>query len=164
MSQGPAGIAGISSTNEEHKAALDFALTIRDHLTAAGWPEPISADSGNGTHLLYLVDLAADDGGLVERCLKVLAAHFGAMSEKVDLDTSVSNPARIWKLYGTPACKGDSTEERPHRKARLLVVPSTIEVVPVALLEALAGPATTAKPSAARQPSNGRFDLAVRSI
>ena len=43
--------AGISSTDEEHRAALDFALTIRDHLTAVGWPEPILADSGNGATL-----------------------------------------------------------------------------------------------------------------
>jgi hypothetical protein len=151
--------AGISSTDEEHKAALDFALTIRDHLAAVAWPEPIMADSANGAHLLYRIDLPADDGGLVERCLKALAAHFGARSDKVDLDTTVHNPARIWKLYGTPACKGDSTAERPHRMARLLAVPSTIEIVPVELLEALAGPAAIVEPTATRQQSNGRFDL-----
>ena len=43
--------------------------------------------------------------------------------------------------------------------ARLLAVPSTIEVVPVELLEALAGPVTAAEPTATRQQSNGRFDL-----
>ena len=82
-----------------------------------------------------------------------------ARSDRVDLDTTVHNPARIWKLYGTPACKGDSTAERPHRMARLLAVPSTIEVVPVELLEALAGPVTAAEPTGTRQQSNGRFDL-----
>ena len=151
--------AGISATDEEHKAALDFALLIRDCLAAMGWPEPILADSGNGAHLLYRVDLPADDGGLVERCLKSLVAHFGARSDEVDLDTTVHNPARIWKLYGTLACKGDSTVERPHRLARLLAVPSTIEAVPSRLLEALAGSATVAEPSATRQAGNGHFNL-----
>ena len=150
--------AGISSTNEEHQAALDFASTIRDHLAAIGWPEPILADSGNGAHLLYRIDLPAEDGALVERCLKALAARFGAMSDRVDIDTAVHNPARIWKLYGTPACKGDSTADRPHRMARLLAVPSTIEAVPVQLLELLAGP-VAAEATATRQQSTGRFDL-----
>ena len=30
------------------------------------------------------------------------------------------NPARIWKLYGTLAAKGDPTPERPHRLSRLV--------------------------------------------
>jgi len=37
---------------------------------------------------------------------------------KVSIDTTVSNPARIWKLYGTTAKKGDPVPEGPHREAR----------------------------------------------
>ena len=80
------------------------------------------ADSGNGYHLLYRIDLPAADGGLVERVLKSLAARFD--NEHVKIDQSVYNPARICKLPGTMARKGDHTEARPHRRAKLLEVPA----------------------------------------
>lgn len=114
--------AGISSTEEEHEAALTRAREVRDYLSGQGWPLPIFADSGNGAHLLYRVDLPVDDGGLVNRILKSLDARFS--DDRLKVDTSVGNPARIWKLYGTPVRKGDSTPTRPHRMARILEVPN----------------------------------------
>lgn len=114
-------LSGISATEEEHQAALDRACEVAAHLKSNGWPAPIMADSGNGAHLLYRIDLAADDGGLVQRCLEALDQRFS--DARVKVDTAVYNPARIWKLYGTPACKGDSTPSRPHRMAHLLEVP-----------------------------------------
>ena len=48
------------------------------------------------------------------------------------------NAARIWKLYGTICRKGDSTEDRPHRVAKLLEVPATIVIAPTELLKKLA--------------------------
>lgn len=118
----PVRPAGISSSAEEHAAAIERARAIRNAMAAAGWPAPILADSGNGAHLLFRVDLLVDDGGLVRRCLEALAARFG--DERISIDRKVFNPSRIWKLYGTTARKGDDTPERPHRLARLLEVPS----------------------------------------
>ncbi|MCC6907052.1 MAG: DUF3987 domain-containing protein [Phycisphaerales bacterium] len=129
--------AGISSTDTEHSLAHERAEAIRSHLRELGWPEPILADSGNGWHLLFRIDLAADDGGLVQRCLTALAARFDDAAVKVD--TGVFNPARIWKLYGTLACKGDATADRRHRMSRLVCVPDKIDVVPVTQLTELAG-------------------------
>jgi hypothetical protein len=97
--------AGISATDDEHSAALQCAREIRTALREHGWPEPVLADSGNGAHLLYRIDLPTNDGGLVKRVLAALAFRFDDASVKVDLTTH--NPARIWKLYGTPARKGD---------------------------------------------------------
>jgi putative DNA primase/helicase len=134
-----------------------MALKVRDALTAAGWPEPVYADSGNGAHLDYYVDLPADDGGLIENCLKALALRFD--TDTVKVDTSVFNPARIWKLYGTTAGKGDSIPDRPHRMARLLSVPSGLDIVPRHLLEALVNSVPDAKPQAAPVSYNGQFDL-----
>ncbi len=113
--------AGISSTDTEHDAAIAKAKVIREALAARGWPQPILADSGNGTHLLYRVDLPVDDGGIVKRALEALAAEFDDNLSHVD--TKVFNPARIWKLYGTVARKGDDLSDRPHRMARILEVP-----------------------------------------
>lgn len=110
--------SGISATDAEHDLALARAREIRAYLQAQGWPEPLLADSGNGAHLLYRVELPADDGGLVEKALAALAFRF--TDELVVVDQKNFNPARIWKLYGTLAAKGDPTPERPHRLSRLV--------------------------------------------
>jgi hypothetical protein len=111
----------ISSTDVEKLAALERVRAIRADLAAEGWPAPILADSSNGHHLLYRVDLPADDGGLVERCLKALAAKYDTSA--VHIDQKVYNAARICKLYGTVSRKGDSVRDRPHRRAKLLEIP-----------------------------------------
>ncbi len=149
--------AGISSTDAEHAAALTRAAEIADWLALAGWPEPIRGDSGNGGHLMYLIDLPIDDGGLVQRVLQALAFHFD--DKTVNVDQTTHNPARAWKLYGTVAGKGDSIPERPHRIARLLAIPATLTPVPRELLEALA--ATLPKePAPDHKPKGGgAFDL-----
>ena len=115
--------AGVSSTDAEHEAALDRARDCRDWLHGQGWPDPIFADSGNGAHLLYRVDLPSDDNNrFVELSLKALAAKFN--DSIVVVDVGNYNPARIWKVYGTLVAKGDSLPERPHRMARILEAPA----------------------------------------
>ena len=69
-------------------------------------------------HCLFRIDLPANDGGIVKRCLQGLAARFNTTTVKID--EGVHNSARIWKLPGTLACKGDNTPERPHRIAQML--------------------------------------------
>ena len=113
--------AGISTTDAEHEAALSRAGQCRVWLRSQGWPEPIFADSGNGAHLLYRVDLPVDDDHFVENSLKALAVQFD--DDTVVVDVGNYNPARIWKVYGTLVCKGDSVPERPHRMACLLEAP-----------------------------------------
>jgi hypothetical protein len=115
--------AGISSTDAEHQAAVDRAKECRAHLHDQGWPDPILADSGNGAHLLCRIDLPNDQAStdLIKRVLEDLATRFS--DSVVNVDRSVYNPARIWKLYGTLSAKGDSTPDRPHRIARMLEMP-----------------------------------------
>lgn len=110
--------AGISSTEAEHEAALDRMREIQAFLKAQGWPDGILADSGNGGHGLYRVDLPVEDSALLQRILKALAFRFD--DEVVQIDQTTFNPSRIWKLYGTIARKGDDTPDRPHRTARLI--------------------------------------------
>lgn len=131
--------SGISASDQEKAAAFEVADQVAAHLQAQGWPEPVRADSGNGAHLYFRIDLPAQDGGLVKRCLEALQTKFGTVA--VDVDGSVFNPSRISKLLGTPVRKGDDTPDRPHRMARLLSVPESIQIVPTGLLEALAGKA-----------------------
>ena len=119
----PRRASGVSSSDSEHESALAKAREIRDGLSSLGWADPIMTDSGNGAQLMYRIDLPADDGELVRRVIGEIAK---ASSEQVAIDTSVHNPARIWRLPGTMNCKGDSIPERPHRMARILEEPQDI--------------------------------------
>jgi len=150
--------SGISATDAEHEAAIDRTRAVYRHLKAQGWPDPVAADSGNGAHLLYRIDLPAEAGGLVQRCLTALAQRFD--DGAVHIDQTVFNPARIWKLYGTMACKGDDTPDRPHRMARILSHPDTMTVVPVEKLEALAAEARQAEPVRPAGPRTPRPAIA----
>ncbi len=152
--------AGISSTDKEKAASKVKAQQIRDYLQGHEWPSPVVVDSGNGFHLLYRIDLPADDSKLVERCLKALDGMFS--DQVVKVDTTNSNASRITKLPGTPVRKGDSTPSRPHRLSKLIQVPQVLEVVPTALLEALAGPVvqkTKPPKTPAQKPPSDPFDL-----
>jgi hypothetical protein len=115
----PARPADISSTDEEHEAALERARDIRMMLAEEGWPAPILADSGNGAHLLYPIDLPNDAAAtaLVAGVLEGLAKRFD--DTRVKIDPTMSNAARIIKVYGTVASKGDNTPPavEDHRRA-----------------------------------------------
>jgi hypothetical protein len=131
--------AGISSTQEEHSAAILKATECRQWLVERGWPAPILADSGNGGHLLFRVDLPNDEAStrLLKDMLKVLGDEFD--DEHVVVDPSTFNASRVWKLYGTLVCKGDPMPDRPHRVANIIEAPAVrLEVVPAELLAELA--------------------------
>jgi AAA domain-containing protein len=132
---------GISATDAE----VACALTRRDEAVAflgeLGFPEPVLAMSGNGGHALWPVDLPNDEATatLISQCLKALGARFS--DYLVTCDQAVFNAARIWKLYGTLAVKGDPVPDRPHRRAELERVPSPIVQVTREQLEMLAAAA-----------------------
>jgi len=128
--------AGISATDNEKSLAFDKAMEIKSGLASMDWPEPMAVDSGNGTQLLYRIDLSTDDDGLVQRCLQAL---WPCSTDNVHIDLSVHNPARICRLPGTWNRKGDSTETRPHRIAEILDKPDEMRIVSTDLLHKLAG-------------------------
>jgi RecA-family ATPase len=152
----PVRPTGISATEEELAAAGETARKISAFLASWGWPRPLLTLSGNGAHLLYRIELANDEAAreLVRRVLEALDARFS--TEVVRVDTSVHNAARICKVPGTLAAKGDSTKERPHRRAHILEEPPTMEVVDQAKLAALAAQAPAKEPGSG---SGGAFDL-----
>jgi hypothetical protein len=155
----PVRPSGVSSTDEEHDAALAAADRIAAYLAEQGFPAPVRADSGNGAHLLYRVDLENDEAAtaLVKGALATLDALFS--NEAVTVDTANHNAARIWKLYGTLSRKGDNTPERPHRRAKVLAAPSEIRVVPVERLQHLAGLLPREEPLQPKKKAAG-IDLA----
>jgi hypothetical protein len=130
--------SGISATEQEHEAALDRARQTRDWLLAQGWSEPIFADSGNGAHLLCPIDLPNDDDShmLVQKSIHAIGMMFA--DETVEVDLAVHNAARLIRAYGTLTAKGDPTEDRPHRRSKILELPRRAEIVPPDLLLRLA--------------------------
>jgi hypothetical protein len=114
-----------NSTDAEKAGALQRALDCRSWLVDhCGWSPPVLADSGNGYHLLFQlaalpVSEASDRN--IAAILKLLHRKFSDAAVK--LDTSVANPSRMTKLYGTWTRKGQPTFERPWHRSRLLEIP-----------------------------------------
>jgi len=109
-----------NATDAEKAPALERAHSIAAFLTERGLPEPILADSGNGFHLLYLIDLSPESS-LVRDVIYLLAERFS--DDAVRIDKAVHNAGRIWKLYGTAVRKGPHSNERPHRLSQIIFVP-----------------------------------------
>lgn len=153
--------AGISSTDGEHEAAITKAREIRRWLIEEqSWPVGafVLADSGNGGHLNIKINLPnlPENVALVKGSLETLDFLFS--DEAIHVDVTSQNPARIWKLYGTMARKGDSTAERPHRLARLLEVPETPETVSREQLVALAAMLPRQEAASKNQAGGKGFD------
>jgi hypothetical protein len=145
--------ADVSSTEAEKSKASEVVDAFLEGLGAAGWPRPIIADSGNGWHGLYRIDLPNDklSHALLKSVLANLSKRYSTDHAKID--TSVYDAPRICKLPGTWSRKGPDTIERPHRRAAIMYVPSTLDVVPVELLDAVAqGPKEPARPAAPVDP------------
>ena len=138
--------AGVSSNNLEHSFAIEHARKIESVLRAEGWPGPLLADSGNGAHLVYrLPDLAntPEHVDLLKRVLRGLNERFTVSRDGITLkiDETVFNPARISKIYGTLARKGQPLKDRPHRWAAILSETLPKGLVTIEQLKAAAAPA-----------------------
>jgi hypothetical protein len=71
---------------------------------------------------------------IVNSALKAMDYFFS--DEKIQIDQAVFNAARIVKLYGTKARKGDSTIDRPHRDSKILELPAEIQVLTPEMIQA----------------------------
>jgi len=128
---------GTPSTDTEMRAAAAARDRMVAALTSLGWPQPAQALSGNGAHALYRVRLkvSVESTELLAVLYRGMKLDFG--TRDVDFDTTVRNPARIWRLYGTINRKGVPTPERPHRVASV-TLPARWEAVSPRQVEALA--------------------------
>lgn len=114
----PVRPGGISSTDSELGAAHVLLDSVTGFLSDEGWPEPMTAMSGNGYCALYAIDLPNDQASLVvvKRVLSALAARFD--TDRVHVDSAVANASRLVGLVSTRKMKGDSTGERIRSEVR----------------------------------------------
>lgn len=143
----PVRPSGISSTDEELEQAEELMEKIRTFLQEHGFTEPMVACSGNGYHLLYPIDMPNDSDAAekIREFLQALDRMFS--NDKVKVDTANFNAGRITKLYGTIACKGDDTEDRPHRRSHIITAPESIEPVEFQYIQAVINEAPKDKKS-----------------
>ena len=99
-------IAGISASQGELDAACAESKKISEVFEGLEIPL-LKALSGNGYHIISLIEPfenTTENAARFKQLGDRVAAHFGT-------DTSIYNPSRIWKLYGTVTRKGDHTDE-----------------------------------------------------
>jgi hypothetical protein len=132
----PGGGEGKASATDREKAhAWELRQRIvADLQTVWAFPLPVMADSGNGYHAMWAVDLPATSD-LPERFLATLARNYDCDTARVD--KAVKNAARIWKLPGTLACKGPPLPDRPWRMSRIETIPDGLRTVTADTLEAM---------------------------
>ncbi len=138
----------VSSTDAEKASALETAKKIWAYLHELDWASPVSADSGNGYHLLYPLGGIPSTPELTATALLVLqhlAEKFN--TDLVKVDTTVHNPSRITKAYGSLAAKGPNTATRPHRMSCIRTVPALQSYVKLEQLQALRPAAKTTSKS-----------------
>jgi len=120
----------VPSTQTELDQARERANECERYLRMMGWPDPLVAMSGNGWHLQYRTLMPAT--AETKAILKVIYSGLDEMlsDDAVSFDTTVRNPSRILRLYGTTNRKGATTDDRPHRKSFHLPIEQWHQVRP----------------------------------
>ena len=152
--------SGVGATEEEKDKSRLVGHKVYKFLRDVGFTTPISADSGNGYHLLYPIKLAntPDNTQLIKDFLHVLDMFFSNKDAKIDM--SVYNSSRITKLYGSQARKGRDSKDRPHRGSLITKAPDEIKPTDISLIKKVADmkPKQEVR-SRYNNYSTGNFDL-----
>ena len=124
----PVRPAGTPASHGELRAALKRRDQIITEVFEPKGVPVIRAMSGNGGHgLVPLIGYpnTEETQAAIKRLLDWLSETYS--DEVVNVDRTVANPARIWKVYGTLACKGDNTKGAPYRRAFIELPAEPIE-------------------------------------
>lgn len=151
----PVRATGTASTDEQLQLARKSMQRFMRFLCVLGWPTPLIALSGNGYHLQYRTAMPADADTkkMLSILYKALRQDFG--TELVDFDSTVRNPSRIFRLYGTINRKGN--DESLWRQSTCVIPPGWGQVPPK-LIKKLSDrykPVPVAKPR--REVSNRHY-------
>lgn len=121
-----------NATNAEKQLAHIAMKEVDEWLTSVGLSQMIVGDSGNGYSMLIPIRMPRNDETvkIIPKFLSLISTLCQNRKLKVDIDTSVSNPARLCPLFPTMACKGKSTPDRPHRKSAILRLPKVENLTP----------------------------------
>lgn len=153
--------SGTSSTFEQLSYASMTAKKVWDFLFHNGFYDYVGCVSGNGYHIMLPCDFEANEqtDNLVSDFIKVISMLFS--DENVAIDTQVSNRARLTKLYGTVAHKGEHSALTPHRTSCFKHVPQEIKPIDKAYFEKIVAAFMTpnTRPSSENNYGRGKFSL-----
>jgi len=157
----PVRPSGVNSSNDELKHALDVSSKVGKFLRNIGFSNPIFGMSGNGFHMMYRIDVknTPEATQYVKDFLGVLSIYFS--NDNANVDTSVFNPSRITKIFGTHSRKGtDKDDIRPQRLSHLKHIPQNIVVNDFELVKKVANMLPKHdKPSYKNNYNRDRFDI-----
>ncbi len=156
----PKRASGTNATDIEKKRAQGIANRVYHYLANGGFSRPVVADSANGVHLYYRVQLAnsEDNKNLVRNFLAALSMMFS--DEYADIDVTVFNASRIVKVIGTSSNKGANTADRPRRMSRFVYVPESFNITERAYFEKVAAELPKVeKPSPGNNFATESFDI-----
>jgi len=127
------------ASDEEKAGTKQVAESVHGYLSGLGWPAPVIMDSGNGTALLWRIDLecTAASQSLLRRLLNNLDRRFKDQPGKIDC--AVHDATRLCKLPGTWARKGQCSDDRPYRPCRILYAPELPTIVTAIQIEQASG-------------------------
>ena len=127
-----------NSSDAEKEEAKKKMREVYRFLRDQGFEAPVVADSANGYHLYYKINLEASEASrdLVKGFLDALDMLFS--DEYVDVDVSVFNAARIAKIIGTVSNKGTNTADRPQRMSSFVHVPEEFKETAAEFVEKVA--------------------------
>jgi hypothetical protein len=121
---------GISSTDDEEREAWEVSHQVEEWIARTLGRQCIGhGASGNGFFTLIALEPCAwtpETTAGIARFLQLVNKRFG--TERVKIDTSVANPARLMAAPGTWKRKGRNTPERPHRMTSFVCCPSVVRV------------------------------------
>lgn len=114
------GDTSCPADSEELQAAEELADRVERYLLGEGFPRPAWVESGNGMHLYFRLSAIPN----TPDCTQALEAFLKGLANQlkhplVGIDTTVFNASRITKVIGTVARKGQESEGREFRIARL---------------------------------------------
>lgn len=149
----------VPSTDDEQECSYKVAKAIQNFICdELGGPLPIFATSGNGCHLLWHVDMPADEKSekIAKKFLLALAKKFNTQGATVD--TSTASLFHLTKVYGTVARKSEATQERPFRYSEILEYPEEVEALPIEILHKVAQLAPKGKKAIKKLNKNSSFN------
>jgi hypothetical protein len=117
----------VNASEEERDSLRKVADEVTKWVSGILGAHPLVADSGNGFHLCWYLRPSAftdaiapneDNKITYKECLLAIKQRFD--SESVEIDTSLSEPEQIIRLWGTWNRRDSETEDRPHRQSSII--------------------------------------------
>lgn len=151
--------AGTNASDVEFELAHAKAQVVYTFLREQGFAEPVICKSGNGWHILLKCNLSntEENKDIINRFLQAISMLFS--DDKVDIDESVFNAARICKLYGTMAKKGANIADRPWRMSQIIYTPQVITENDLSLFQTVADMVPKDEPMVHYNRGGEQFDL-----